>query len=151
MKRSIRIMLTVLGTVLGTVGFAQNAIVNYYYDDCGNRIERAMRFIKAEVNGRSMTDDDEKGWVANVEDAFSGVHMSLFPNPTDGVFTLAFLEELPPSLYAELCTAKGSVIERRQVRNLTETFDLTGKSAGIYMLRLTTGKETQTWKIIKNN
>lgn len=151
MEKSIRILLTLLGIAWVSVGFAQNAIVNYYYDDCGNRIERAMRFMKAEENGRSMTDDDEKGWVANVEDAFSGVHMTLFPNPTDGAFTLAFPEGLPPSPCAELCHANGSVMERRQVGNLAETFDLTGKPAGIYLLRLTAGRDTQTWKIIKKD
>ncbi len=151
MKRTIRILLTLMGMVWATVSFAQNPTVTYYYDDCGNRIERTMGFKKVEENGRSLSPDDGKGWLAKVEENFGGIAVSLYPNPTDGKFSLAFSKEVPSSLQAELCTTGGAVIEHRQVKNLTEEFDLTGKSAGIYVLRLTSGKETQTWKIIKKN
>lgn len=151
MKRIIRILLTLTGMVLATVSFAQNPTVTYYYDDCGNRIERTMGFKKVEENGRSLSTDDGKGWLAKVEDDFGGASVSLYPNPTNGKFSLAFSNEVPLSIQAVLCTAEGSVIESRQVKNPTEEFDLTERSAGIYVLRLTSGKETQTWKIIKKN
>ncbi len=151
MKRIIRILLTLTGMVLATVSFAQNPTVTYYYDDCGNRIERTMGFKKVEENGRSFSTDDGKGWLAKIEDDFGGASVSLYPNPTNGKFSLAFSKEVPLSIHAVLCTAEGSVIESRQVKNPIEEFDLTGKSAGIYVLRLTSGKETQTWKIIKKN
>ena len=151
MKRIIRIMLTLMGMVWATVSFAQNPTVTYYYDDCGNRIERTLGFKKVEEKGRSLATDDGKGWLAKVEENFGSSPISLYPNPTDGKFSLAFSEEVPPFLQAVLCTAEGSVIESRQVKNPIEEFDLTGKSAGIYVLRLTLGEETQTWKIIKKN
>ncbi|MDO5314887.1 MAG: T9SS type A sorting domain-containing protein [bacterium] len=151
MKRIIRILLTLTGMVWATVGFAQTPTVTYEYDDCGNRIERTIGFKKVEENGRSLSTDDGKGWLAKVEENFGSSSISLYPNPTDGKFSLAFAEEVPPFLQAVLCTAEGSVIESRQVKNPTEEFDLTGRSAGIYVLRLTSGKETRTWKIIKKN
>lgn len=151
MKRNIRVFLTLMGMVWATVSFAQNPTVTYYYDDCGNRFERTLGFKKVEENGRSLATNDGKGWLAKVEENFGSSPISLYPNPTDGKFSLAFSEEVPLSIQAVLCTAEGSVIESRQVKNPTEEFDLTGKSAGIYVLRLTSGKETQTWKIIKKN
>lgn len=150
MKKNIRILLVLTGMAWATVGFAQNPAVTYYYDDCGNRTERTMGFMKVEENGRLLSVDGE-GWLAKAEENFGGAHISLYPNPTDGKFSLAFSEEVPPSSQAELCTTGGAVIERRQVKNLTEEFNLTGKSAGIYVLRLTSGMETRTWKIIKKN
>lgn len=151
MKRNIRVLLTLMGMVWATVSFAQTPTVTYEYDDCGNRIERIIGFKKVEENGRSLSTDDEKGWLAKIEDDFDGASVSLYPNPTNGRFSLAFSKEVPLSIQAVLCTAEGSVIESRQVKNPTEEFDLTGKSAGIYVLRLTSDKETQTWKIIKKN
>jgi hypothetical protein len=151
MKRIIRILLTLTGMVLATVSFAQNPTVTYYYDDCGNRIERTMGFKKVEENGHLFSTDDGKGWLAKIEDDFGGASVSLYPNPTNGKFSLAFSKEVPLSIQAVLCTAEGSVIESRQVKNPIEEFDLAGESAGIYVLRLTSDKETQTWKIIKKN
>ena len=151
MKRNIRVLLTLMGMVWATVSFAQTPTVTYEYDDCGNRFERTLGFKKVEENGRSLATNDGKGWLAKVEENFGSSPISLYPNPTDGKFSLAFSEEVPLSIQAVLCTAEGSVIESRQVKNPTEEFDLTGKSAGIYVLRLTSGKETQTWKIIKKN
>ena len=170
MKRNIRILLPLMGMVWATMSFAQNPTVTYYYDDCGNRIERTMGFKKVEENGhcgnriertmgfkkveengRSFSTDDGKGWLAKIEDDFGGASVSLYPNPTNGKFSLAFSKEVPHSIHAVLCTAEGSVIESRQVKNPIEEFDLAGESAGIYVLRLTSDKETQTWKIIKKN
>lgn len=151
MRRTIGILLVLAGLVWTSVGFAQNATVSYSYDTCGNRTERTLGFKKAEDKGRSLATDDGEGWLAKAEDDFGGIHLSLYPNPTEGSFSLSFSEELPAPMQAELCTSGGTVIERRLVKNLTEQFDLAGKSAGIYVLRLTSGKETQTWKIIKKN
>lgn len=130
---------------------AQDVTVSFSYDACGNRTRRSVEFKKADDVGRSSESDDTHGWLAKVEEELGGISFSLYPNPTDGKFSLAFSGRLPSPLQTELCTSGGAVIERRQVKNLTEEFDLTGKSAGIYVLRLTSGKETQTWKIIKKN
>lgn len=151
MKKSFVLLLLLFVMTGLSVCHAQNSTVVYRYDNCGNRVEQLLMFNKIEEEKCSHDFDDGKGWLTMAEDSIGCVPLSLYPNPTDGMFTLAFLEELPPLLCAELCTVGGSVIEHRQVRNLTETFDLTGKSAGIYILRLTTDKETQTWKIIKKD
>lgn len=151
MKKMIVILLALASLVWASASFAQTPVVTYYYDDCGNRIERTMRFKKVEENDRSLANDDEKGWLADVDENFNGIPLSLYPNPTNGMFSLAFSKKMPPSLQAELCTAGGAILDTRQVKNLVEEFDLTGKPAGIYILRLTSGQKTQAWKIIKKN
>ena len=130
---------------------AQNAIVTYSYDACGNRVERTLKFKTIRNNERSEACDEEEGWLTMAEGRLGGVSLSLYPNPTSSKFTLSFSEETLPAVQAELCTAGGAVIEIRKVKSTAEEFDLTGKPAGIYLLRLTTGKHTQAWKIIKKD
>lgn len=144
-------ILSLLAALAGGVACqAQNATVSYAYDACGNRIQRTLGFKKADRNGGS-SDEDGKGWQASVIDTFGLAGLSLYPNPTEGRFSLAFTETPPASVQARLCTAGGAVIETREVTNAVEEFDLTDKAAGIYLLRLESGGETKTWKIIKKN
>ena len=144
-------ILSLLAALAGGVACqAQNATVSYAYDACGNRIQRTLGFKKADRNGGS-SDEDGKGWQASVDDTFGQAGLSLYPNPTGGRFSLAFTETPPAPVQARLCTAGGAVIETREVTNAVEEFDLTDKAAGIYLLRLESGGETKTWKIIKKN
>lgn len=151
MNRIIRALLTLTGMAWATASLAQAPMVTYHYDECGNRIERTMGFKKVEKNGDLLATNEEKSWQAKVEDDLDGCSMSLYPNPTDGKFSIVLSEEMQPSIQAELCTMGGTIIESRSVRNVVEEFDLTRHPAGIYILRLTSGEETQTWKIIKRN
>lgn len=148
MKRSI--IFTIVCVLVCLVGFAQNTTVIYYYDDCGNRIERTMGFKKVEENGR-LLEANNNDWLAKVEENFDGISLALYPNPTNGKFSLAISEEMSSLLLVELFNEEGAIIERRRVKGLSEEFDLTGKTAGIYMFRLTYGEKTRTWKIIKTN
>lgn len=151
MRRSVCVLLTMMSMAWGNTVFAQSAMVTYYYDGCGNRVERTIGFSKSLEDGDLAAESDGKGWLASVEDDFGGFSLSLYPNPTYGKFSLTFSEEIPSPLQAEICTVGGAVVERRKVENLTEEFDLSERTAGIYVLRLTSGKETRTWKIIKKN
>lgn len=150
MKKSLVILFLLAGLAGGAACHAQIATVGYAYDECGNRVQRTLGFKKADRNEGS-ADDDCKGWQASASGSVNGVALSLYPNPTEGRFSLAFTEALPSPVQARLCTAAGAVIETRKVTNAVEEFDLTDKAAGIYLLRLEAGGETQTWKIIKKN
>lgn len=151
MKKSIVLLLLSLVMTGFSVCHAQNATVVYHYDNCGNRVERLLEFIKIVDDKGREDSDDGKGWLTMAEDSIGGIPLSLYPNPTSGKFTLSFSAETPPAVQAELCTAGGVVIEARSVKSTAEEFDLAGKPAGIYLLRLTAGRNTQTWKIIKKD
>lgn len=150
MKKSLTILFLLTGLAWGIACQAQNATVSYAYDACGNRIQRTLGFKKVDRNGGS-SDDDGKGWQSSVVDTFGTAGLSLYPNPTDGRFSLAFTETPSAPMQAQLCNVGGAVIETRTVTNAVEEFDLTDKPAGIYLLRLEADGETQTWKIIKKN
>lgn len=151
MNKIIGVLLTLTGLAWATASLAQAPMVTYHYDECGNRIERTMGFKKVEKNGDLLATNEEESWQAKVEDDLADCSISLYPNPTDGKFSIVLSEDTQPSIQAELCTTGGTVIESRLVKNFVEEFDLTRQPAGIYLLSLTSGKETQTWKIIKRN
>ena len=90
-------------------------------------------------------------WQAELSDRFEGVETMLSPNPTDGGFILSLGGDIPQGAKAILCTLDGKVLEERIVSSATEEFDLGGKPAGIYLLRLSSLRETKVWKIIKRN
>lgn len=128
--------------------------VSFGYDACGNRTSRAILFSKGEPDApsRGGTPIGDTGqWQASLSDLFGGVETSLFPNPTEGGFILSIAGEIPQGAKAVLCTMDGKVVEERTVSNATEEFDLGGKPAGIYLLRLVSDREAKVWKVVKRN
>ena len=114
--------------------------VRFGYDACGNRTSRMLEFKRM---------DGDRG-LASLFDTFAGADMALFPNPTEGGFFMSLSgESLPDDAVATLCAIDGTVLEERTVSRTTEEFDLSGRPAGMYLLRLSSGSTVQTWKIIK--
>ena len=151
MKRDIRILLVLLYTMVYTICLGQNTAVQYYYDNCGNRIERSLSFKKIEENGRLLEDKEEKSWQMVTESCFKSIKTSLYPNPTNGKFSLSFSKKPDGGIHAELFTIEGAVIEKRQLYGVVEEFDLSRQPAGVYLLRLSADYYTETWKVIKKN
>jgi hypothetical protein len=149
MKTSFKILLMLIMVAFASVSIAQNATVTYLYDDCGNRILRSIGFKKSDDKSHAKNAPIDEVWFAEVNDSFAGASLSLFPNPTPDRFSLVLFGQEVISVHATLCTMEGSIIDERDITHPNEEFDLSGKSAGIYLLRLQTGNETQTWKIIK--
>jgi hypothetical protein len=76
---------------------------------------------------------------------------SVYPNPTSGEFILEFSgEKKPINGYAELLGMRGEKIEGKALTaNGTTGFNLSGKQAGMYFIRVISGNRSETGKIIK--
>lgn len=129
--------------------------VRFGYDACGNRVSRTLEFSKSEDPGLSsgeMSANNAPQWQASMRDGFADVEAMLFPNPTEGGFFVSLTGgEVPYGTRATLCTPEGKILEERVVTSNTEEFDLGGKPAGVYLLRLATDRETKVWKVIKRD
>lgn len=129
--------------------------VHYGYDACGNRISRTIAFSTMQSLETAADDelpDDAARWQASLRDSFDGGDAMLFPNPTEGGFILSLTGGgLSQNTTVTLCTIDGKTVEERTLAGVTEEFDLTGKPAGVYLLRLTSGHETKVWKVVKRN
>lgn len=126
---------------------AQNATVHFSYDANGNRTERYLSFQKVEENGKSVEVGNEA--LSSATDFIASSQVSLYPNPTYGTFTVVLTGLCEERINATLSTATGTVIQQGKLTDLQNTFDLSGQPAGVYLLRLSTNKETHVWKIVK--
>ena len=134
-------------------GRTSDDTVRFTYDACGNRIGRTIEFSRMDEGGGKGAEDPKKpeAWCSDLHDVLTGGEASLFPNPTDGVFTLALTGDIAAGAKASLLTLTGEVLSERTLTGTSIEFDLNGHPAGVYLLRLTTDRETRTWKVIKRN
>jgi hypothetical protein len=75
----------------------------------------------------------------------------VYPNPTDGSFTLELkMEEIPSGSLAEISGLRGENVLKQQLSGQKKyEFSLLSYPAGIYFIRVTSGGKTQSAKIIK--
>ena len=127
--------------------------VRFTYDACGNRTGRTIEFSRMDEGGGKGNEGPAKPeeWFAELHDNLIGGEASLFPNPTDGVFTLALTGDIAAGAKASLLTLTGEVLSEQTLTGTSIEFDLNGHPSGVYLLRLTTDRETRTWKVIKRN
>lgn len=76
----------------------------------------------------------------------------VYPNPTTGVFTLQLQNKKAETARVLVLDGKGSVVGKRQVSlvqgSQTFSFNLAGKSNGLYLVKLTSETGTQTFKVL---
>jgi len=80
-----------------------------------------------------------------------GDHIKVYPNPTNGKFTLEITGDvLPANFRAEIYNMRGErIISKEIISKKTEEFSLTDEPVGLYFIRVYTGEKTETLKIIK--
>ena len=134
----------------------QRGTVSFHYDANGNRIMRFFSFQKADGTGRGTPDLQEPAgeaspMLASATDELAGLRLTLYPNPTDGHFSVGVGNAVENTrLQAVLYTAAGTLVSRKALSGDRIDFDLSGHAAGVYVLRLEAGGETRIWKVIKH-
>jgi N-acetylneuraminic acid mutarotase len=73
--------------------------------------------------------------------------LNIFPNPSEGIFTITLASNLAKNATAEIFTMDGKMALRQTIWNKSETIDLTNYAKGIYLLKLTTDSKIFTQKI----
>ena len=80
------------------------------------------------------------------------VNVTIYPNPTHGMLRVEITGVyIPMGAYIEIFSANGSSVGKWTGISYSNTFDISDKPAGIYILRLTLDKDNvNTLKITKN-
>ncbi len=131
----------------------QRGTVSFNYDENGNRTARTISFVKS--RGGSDTQGDPNAelatpMLASATDELAGLRLTLYPNPTEGRFSVGIAGmESGEHVRATVTTVTGEVLYDKIIAEQSTEFDLDGHPAGIYLLRLAVRSESQVWKVIK--
>lgn len=149
MKKITLTLLLVMGMLVPSLSVhAQNAIVQFTYDACGNRVLRSLLISKVEENGKGV--EAENDYQDTAIEQIGDITVSLFPNPTEGRVSVLLSSDSHTNIKALLTTTTGAILEQCQFTDIQHEFDLSSQPAGIYFLRLVMDDETRTWKIVKH-
>ena len=142
----IKTLLLLFTTLAFMPCFSQQVgIVSFNYDANGNRIIRQF-----EIGGDRGGTKNGGDKVSPSIDAVETLSVALYPNPTEGQFSMVIKgNKENVILNATITTATGTVIYDKSVCNETEQFDLSQQPAGLYLLRLTVGDESHVWRVVK--
>ena len=143
--------------------------VRFAYDAAGNRVRRELVVGSKKPKGlRTLSTDSTQQATSDLEprDEVDRRHLSgrdyvtetidrgqvrIYPNPTEGELTIEFLGYRPEQrAVLVVYDLFGRVVVRREVASMTTMLDLSGQSAGLYVLHLIVGKDRSAWKIRKN-
>ena len=90
--------------------------------------------------------------IPQIENTFAEIKVDVYPNPTQGMLLVNITGvDIPQNTQIEIFTANGLLVLRKNDISYSNTVDITYKPNGIYIMRLTLGKEyMNTWRIVKN-
>ncbi|MFV0268914.1 MAG: T9SS type A sorting domain-containing protein [Draconibacterium sp.] len=132
-----------LSTFISLSTYSQS--VSYYYDDAGNRIERVISLKSAKITSDQSSQNQDL-----VEDIFLEHEIKIYPNPTEGKLSVN-IENAQKLEGGEVIITgiNGEVLIQKKITTSLMHFDLSGKSAGLYLMKIRFNGELTTWKIIK--
>ncbi len=151
--RKVTILITIMLALMAVVPcFAQQrGCVSFVYDLNGNRTNRYIYFLKETDNGKGVVDEEDLAKATAIaEDSFAEMQVNLYPNPTDGIFSVALQNRTESKPMQAILTAPtGAVLDEKHFNNDLEQFDLSKQAAGIYFLKLIVGDEVHVWRVIR--
>ena len=123
--------------------YSQSYKIVYEYDYAGNRIARTV----IQMNSKSKMLNNEATPVQELDNC----KITIFPNPTKGVLTIAITGGLDDCYYHLLLyTSSGQkLLEEDHLGNLNSPMNLSDYPNGIYILVLRSKQRELQYKIIK--
>ena len=129
---------------------AQNAIVHFGYDGDGNRISRTLTIDRNEEKSQAANSTKNLSGITEELDDSGSLTLSIYPNPTQDILTVAMYGLSENSATVSLVTISGGVVISHEISNGKHDFDLSNMSPGIYLLLFSSQNITKSWKIIKD-
>lgn len=82
-------------------------------------------------------------------DCIGKIHLKIYPNPVSTNLTIALEEECRQNVSYVLYNASGEIICKGDLVTHEFLLDMTGLANGVYILKISIGKDANSWKIIK--
>ena len=152
-------------THVGTVLTSSSATGNQWYLNGVIIIGATSQSYTSTINGiYTVIVDNNNGCPSNVsanyvensvglyDVANEGTHFVIFPNPSNGLFTVVFTSSEIMKYKIELINELGQIVFLEEIKDFngtyTKDFDVTQKGRGEYFLRITDSKKNQMEKVI---
>ena len=147
----------IIGQLYGGTSFCNGFVPNSGSDiygrfgvswDAGISASSRLKEWLDPANTNAMT-LDALGGVAGIEDVALNNEISIYPNPSNGVFAVSM--DNITSLKYEVYNVLGQSVQRGELTSANNTVNLTTSQNGIYILKLTdeAANKTVTRKIVK--
>ena len=126
--------------------------LNYTYDVAGNRTARTIMSVAKAPQAPQVTKELET--VTELSNVITEKDFLVYPNPTQGHFTVE-INNMPHDMKGEayLYDSNGRFIEKKSIHSHhlhnKLNFNISHKSAGMYVLNIRLEENTFTWKIVK--
>ena len=152
--------ISILFIILISAALIQAQEVAFTYDDAGNRTNRNIIYLPPEStpNDSTLKTGEAQGIPQSPEQTASTVitetidaaTVNIYPNPTGRKFTVE-VAATDGTSYTQLhlLSLAGEEILDIKSPPLRLEADLTGHPPGAYILSITLGGKTRTWKVIK--
>ena len=132
--------------------------VEFLYDAAGNRTSRSIELPPVSQPGDTTLKSGVESDVPKNQAAYEQVittqsgetSINIYPNPNGGKFTVEIselVEHTPARL--QLRDLAGTTIVQKSISTRITDIDISSQPPGTYMLLLHIGKQTSTWKIVK--
>lgn len=141
-SKKIQTLLAFYLLLSGTV-FSQQQIVDFTYDDSGNR---ASRYISVE---RVTESDSLKHQEIQALDYLAEENIKVYPNPTYGKINIDFSVTPETPAFVTISDQIGRFVESYKIQNASSQIDLTTFGGGVYFLTIDVKGEKLLYKIVK--
>ncbi len=116
--------------------------ISFVYDLAGNRVKKEIIL----TSSRSLVDEDQ-----TFIDDISKFQVTIFPNPTKGLITIAIKDFVSTDVSNKLTVfdLNGRVVTQEKITTNTAQIDISSQSRGNYILVISIDGKSSSWKIIK--
>lgn len=143
MKHTKNIILITGLIILNIVAFSQETEVHYNYDASGNRMERQIITLPAQLGDFNLDS-------LMVEEEILDYKVSIFPNPTRGGLKVLIAGEIDfEQSSISVFSMDGTLIYKKEPVEESNYIDLLSQAPGMYIMRLLIEGKLEAWKILK--
>jgi len=143
MKTIKQIAVWVFCTLVSTAVYSQQQIVNFGYDEAGNRDSRSISVSKI-----TEPDSLKSQELQTLQTSFEN-SIKVYPNPTYGKINIDFSEAPETPILLTISDQSGRLIEKSEIQNASSLIDLSTYERGVYFLTVATSDEKLLYKILK--